>query len=393
MSNFLSKIIPFILLVAVYSCDNNPSSSGSSFEVMVTDTLGAPIEGAILEGGIDWGSFRIVTDSRGRAVMPGFARDVRTVIKKTNFFSRAENNLYSGTYKLTPTPKRLVEIGDIEGDLIRFGYFRILTISYQGEYRVYNFDGSSLHEIFMVQFPPAVKEFRLFGDELWYTTHDDGIYVYSLFDALNPIQLFHLDIEGYLKPFAVKDSLVGVGSLSGAGPIRLYSYHDDGTVTELDRIGDFSASRLYFLDHYLLRTVKYSDSYSIFDIEDPSDIRLVYNGQYGGFQGSFLYTDTLIITPSYPGNVYITIDLSDPANPEEIGSFSVTGILEGIINDSTAVGRYYYYNDGLCVFERSRHGNFETVAIVSEFYGTWYHHGNTPPYFLIGDKLWKLEER
>jgi hypothetical protein len=325
--------------------------------------------------------------------MPGVARDVRTVIKKNNFFSRAENNLYPGTYELTPTPKMLVEIGDIEGDLIRFEYFRILTINYQGEYRVYNFDGNSLYEIFMVELPHQVKEFELIGDLLWYTTHRNGIYVYSLFDSMNPEELFHLNIEGYLKPFAVRDSIVAVASQSSPGPIRIFSYHNDGTVTELDRIGDFSASRLYFLDNYLLKTSNYSDNYAIFSIEDPSDIRLVYNGHYGGFQGSFLYADTLIIAPRYPGNVYVTIDLSDPTSPEETGSFSVTSILEGIINDSTAIGRYYNYNEGHCVFERSSHGNFEAVAMVSEFWGIQYHQGSTPPYFLIGNKLWRLEER
>ncbi|UCE66728.1 MAG: hypothetical protein JSU85_01560 [Candidatus Zixiibacteriota bacterium] len=387
------KTIPFIVLLAIYSCDDNPSSTGSLFEVTVTDTLGTPIEGAILEGGMDWDYYRVITDSRGRAVMPGVARDVRTVIKKSNFFSIAENHLYPRTYVLTPTPKMLVEIGDIEGDLIRFEYFRILTINYQGEYRVYNFDGNSLYEILMVEFPHQVKELKLLGDELWYTTHQDGIYVYSLFNSLNPVELFHLDIEGYLKPFAVKDSLVVVGSQSSPGPIRVYSYHNDGTVTELDRIGDFSVNKIYFRGDYLIVTGYYSNLYTIFNLENPSDIRLVYNGHYGGFESSFLYGETLIIAPRYPGNVYIMVDLSDPTNPEEIGGFAVTGRLEDFINDSTAVGRYYYNNDGLCVFERAPRTNFQAVAMVSEFYAYRFHHGSAPPYFLIGGKLWKLEER
>jgi hypothetical protein len=384
----------FILPLLFYSCDENGSSQRylPPFEVTVTDTLGRPIEGAILEGGIDWDHFRETTDSRGRAVMPGFARDVRTIIRKSNYFSIYETYLHPAVYVLMPTPKVLVDLGAIEGDLISFEFFKILTINYQGEYRVYDFNGSSLSENMMVEFPPAVKEFKLFGDLLWYTTHDDGIYVYSLFNPLNPFQYFHLDIDGYLGPFDVKDSLVAVTSNYRPGPIRLLSYHTDGTVNELDRIGDFSANKIYFLGDYLIIT-GYGSGYTIFDVADPSDIRLAHNGSYGRSSSSFLRGDTLILAPDYGDYNYVMIDLSDPANPEEFGRFSATGRIDHILNDSTAIGEYYYEYQALCVFDRTSPTNFDAVAMVSEFYGYQGHHGGSPPYYLIGGRLWRLENR
>lgn len=397
-SKYILKLIALLFLLCAFSCDDNTSSSRFPFEITVTDIHGWPIEGAIVEGGFDWDSFRVVTDRWGRAEMPGVARDVRATIKKNNHYSLIENYLRPGVYILTPTPQILTEIGEIKGDLIRFEYFRILTINYQGEYRVYNFNGYNLSEMVMVELPIPVKEFKLLGNLLWYTTHQDGIYVYSLFDSMHPVELLHLDIDGYLKAFAVKDSLVAVGSQSSPGPIRLYSYHTDGTVTELDRIENFTTRRIYFRSHYLITTGYATDLYCIFDVADPTDIRFVYRGNLDGFESPFLHGDTLILAAS-GGNAsrgeygYFMIDMSDPANRSDIGGFAADGRIDNIEDDFTAVGRYYFDGDALSVFKRTTGGDFEAVAMVSEFYGYRFHHGSAPPYYLIGEKLWKLEER
>jgi hypothetical protein len=330
--------------------------------------------------------------------MPGFARYIRATIKKNNYYSLIENYLRPGVYALWHMPRILTEIGDIEGDLIRFEYFQILTINYGGQYRVYDFDGSSLSEALMVEFPYQVKQFKLIGDLLWYTTHRNGIYVYSLFDSMNPEEYFHLDIDGYLQAFDVKDSLVVVGSSSGPGPIRLFSYHNDGTVIQLDSMANFSVRRVYFRSHYLITTGYTTDLYCIFDIADPTDIRFVYRGNLDGYESLFLYGDTLILKSS-GGNAsrgeydYFMIDMSDPANPSDAGEFTANGRIEYMIDDHMSVGRLYLDNNALCVFLRDPSGDFQAVAVVSEFYGYRYHHGNTSPYFLIGEKLWKLEER
>lgn len=183
------KIFSFAVIFLCFACAEKSSSpgNGGAFHVRVIDTAGNPLAGAIIEGGLDWDSFRVTTDIQGRALLPGVAFDVRATIRKNNYFSIIDNDLRPRDYVLTPTPYVLTELGEIEGDLIRFEFFRILTITYQGQYRVYSFDGNVVAEIAVVEFPPAVKEFKLFGNVLWYTTHVNGIYVYSLTDPLNPI--------------------------------------------------------------------------------------------------------------------------------------------------------------------------------------------------------------
>lgn len=390
----------FILPLLFFSCDENksPQQYQLPFEVTVTDTLGIPIEGAILEGGGDWDSFREITDIRGRAAMPGYARDARAMIRKNNFFSLIENYLQPGVYMMTPTPQIFTEIGDIDGDLIRFDSSRILTVNYQGEYRVYSLSGDGLSEIAMVQLPHLVKEFKLTGAWLWYTTHENGIYVFSLADPLNPLEIVHLDIDGYLRAFDVSDSLVAVGPNSGAGALRLYSYHNDGSVVELDRVENFIVDKVYFSSHYLITTGSLTDLFCIFDISDPADIRFLYRGNYDDYRTPYTFGQTLILRATGGNGTrgeygYIVIDLSDPPKPVNSGGFFGEGKIEDFLDDLTATGRYYFDDYALSVFERSPDGDFEAIAMVSEFPGYPEQHGAHPPYFLMGGKLWKLEQR
>jgi hypothetical protein len=397
-NKFILNVIAILLAITINSCDKNSSSSQSPFEITVTDTDGLPLEGAIVEGGLDWDSFRVTTDNLGRAVLPEYARDVRATIRKNDHFSLIENYLRPGVYAIAPTPRILTEIGEVEGDLIRFDSSRILTVNYQGEYRVYDFNGHDLTEIVMFEFPHEVKEFKLYGIFFWYTTHQDGIYVYSLADPLNPAEIFHLNIDGYLQGFDVMDSLVAVGPNSGPGPIRLYSFHYDGSATELDRIEDFSANKLYFRSHYLITTGFSTDTFCIFDISDPTDIRFVRRGHYDGFISPYLSGQTLILRANSGNGAsgeygYIMIDLSDPPKPVNFGDFFAEGAIENFKDDLIAAGRYYFDDYALSVFERAPDGNYEAVAMVSEFQSYPELNGADPPYFLMGGKLWKLEQR
>ena len=397
-SNYISKLIAVLLFISIYSCNDRGSSPPAPFEITVTDNNGIPLEGAIVEGGFDWDSFREVTDSQGRAVLPGYAREIRATFRKNNHFSLIENYLHPGTYALTPTPRILTEIGEVDGDLIRYDPDRILAVNYQGEYRVYSFDGEEISEIAFAQLPPPVKEFKISGALLWYTTHQGGIYAYSLADPLNPVEIFHLEIDGYLRAFDVSDSLVAVGPNSGPGDIRLYSYHPDGSVTELDRIGEFVVEKLHFRSHYIITTGYSTDMFCIFDVADPTDIRFVRKGNYEGYASPYLLDQSLILRAA-SGNSssgeygYIIIDFSDPPKPVNIGGFFGEGKIEDFRDDLTVAGRYYFDDYALSVFERAPDGNFESVAIVSEFQGYPEQHGAKPPYFLMGGKLWKLEDR
>jgi len=389
------KIIPLLLLPLIYSCGDTTSSNYFPFEVTVTEANGLPIEGAIMAGGYDWHSFRVVTDRWGRAELPGFARDYHALIGKNNYYSIIEDDLRSDVFTLIPTPQELREIGNIEGDLIRLENSRILTVTYQGQYRVYGYNEYDVSEILMVELPHLVVQFKLFGDSLWCTSYENGIYVYSLADPMNPAELFHLGIDGYLRAFDVKDSLVAVGANTGAEPIRLFSYHTDGSFYLLDNMGTLTAGRLYFRSHYLIATFYNNNRYYVFDVADPRDVRFEYEGGQGGYLSPIFHGDTLITEKAgvnTPGEKYhfLMIDMSDPGDPSDLGEIMAEGFVNDIIDDFTAVGGYYYGD--FCVFERSRRSDFEAVAMVSEFYDYRSYHGGAPPFFLVGEKLWKLEK-
>jgi hypothetical protein len=392
----IQKLMPLTVLFILFACDRKVSSPGPDFSVRVIDHQGQPIQGAYIEGGFDWEYFRVATDRRGWATLPGYARGLRATIYKNNYFSIIKNGLIPNSYMLNPTPYIFTEIGEIEGTAIRFDSHQLLTITYQGEYHVYSYDDNAVSEIASSELPLVVRNFKLYGDTLWYAAYDDGIYVYSLADPLNPQQLFHLNISGILWPFARKDTIVAVGSFFSSGPLRVFSYNSEGAILELDSMENFLMAKMTFISDYVITLRNYSNLLTVFDLADPADIRLAFNGYYDGYETPFLYGDTIIITGD--GNAtsgtrgYQAIDLSNPEDPANTYAFTATGRIEEMVNDSTAVGRYYYHGDALCVFRRVSLTQFETIGIVSEL-GYREHGGCKPPYFIIGERLWKLEER
>ncbi|MEE8417775.1 MAG: hypothetical protein V3S06_03845, partial [candidate division Zixibacteria bacterium] len=229
----IQRLMPFAVLFLLFACDREVSSPGPDFSVRVTDHQGQPLEGAYIEGGMDWDYFRVVTDSRGKAVIPSHALYKTVIIYKNDFFSLRVPAMKSGEYPLTPTPYTLREIGEIEGDAVKFESDEVITVTYRGEYRVYGYGNDNLWELTLFELPHQVKTFKLRGDTLWYSTHENGIFAYSLADPYNPVQLLHLDISGYIRSFALKDSLVAVArSNYDFGYITLFSYSPDGSVNE-----------------------------------------------------------------------------------------------------------------------------------------------------------------
>jgi hypothetical protein len=112
---------------------------------------------------------------------------------------------------------------------------------------------------------------------------------------------------------------------------------------------------------------------------------------------SFLWGDTLGINYGYFRVSFgcRLFEFADPVNPVMFANFSVGGQITEVINDTLAVGRYYAYQydyGSPCIFMGSILSHLEAIAILSEEEYPE-HQGARPPYFLISDKLWKLEER
>jgi hypothetical protein len=393
LSSFSKNTFYLLIILVFASC----ADKEGPFEIKVVSTDNVPIEGACIRGGIDWNYFNVQTDQDGMAILPGHARGENATIFKTNFLPEIVEYLAPAVYTLEPTSKSLRLIGEVEGGAIRFCSDTLTTITYQGNYHLYTFNDNGVTELASAQLPSCVKKFELFGDTLWFSTHDDGIYVYSLENSFNPQQICHLSITGYLKPFAIKDSIITICGSSGPGLLRIFSFTFDGQFQELASIGNFNVKDMIFISHYLILVGGEESLPTIFDLQDPEHPQLVYNGLEWAYQSGIILGTSLVLVPT-SGNAmgYVTyklLDLSNPPSPHEEGTFVADAWLSDIINENTAVGRYYFdYTESIAILKGSITNSFSTVAIVSEGELWEGFGGSMPPYYIIGNNLWKLED-
>jgi len=401
----MKKLIFLIIIISLYSgCED----SIGQFKVKVVTPNRQPVEGVTVEGGIDWESFQVKTDSRGIAILPSFAFNYDALIYKNNLFpkridlSRFPFYLPQNTYIITPTPEQLKPIGDVEGWSIQFDQGILVTIDYQGGYHVYSYSSQGVLEILYIQLPAsAIRDTQLRGNTLWFSTHDDGIYVYSLVDPFDPQQLYHLNIAGYLGKLAINDWVVVVGSGFDREVLRVYSYNTSGEIQELSRFGNHLGVNLNFRDDYLIVLDYHDNLPAVYDLHDPANPFLVYNGIEPDYWHGFLYENYLILRPKWElvgeKTNFKIIDLSDPANPSTAGFFYADAQITQIIDENTAIGRYHIYSGATSILRGNIASDFKTTAIVTD--NPWVQNflhqfeGCSSPFFIIGKRLYKLEEQ
>ena len=367
------------------------------FEVIVVDPDSEPVRGAWVEGGFDWTWYKVYTDSNGVALVPGHARGEHATIMQDNYLPLSVERLDKREYVLEPTPQLLRSIGTAEGTALIFGADNLVTLDYQGDYHVYLYDNQSVTEIASAMLPGTMKQFKIFGDTLWYTTHNEGIYVYSIANALQPQLLFHLNISGYLDAFAVKDSIVVVCSPYSPGPLRVFSYTTSGQFQQIGSMSEFIADEMTVRDNYLILVGGEASMPTVFDLTDPTQPLLVYNGLEPGAETGLILDTMLVVIPeshSHISNVDLTyklIRLTNPLNPYFTGTFPANAVLYDIINNEYAVGDYVAYYS-IAVLAGTITDRFSTVALINEV-GLTEYGGSRPPYFLINDQLMILEPR
>jgi len=396
-------ILLSIVILLISGCGKEQDGIGppeGQFEVKVLSSFGQTVEGATIEGGIDWESFQVQTDSMGIAILPGFALGQEALIYRNNFFPQHVQSLSPTIYFITHTPKQFRFIGDIAGWAIRFDAGTLITVEYYGGYHVYSYNDQAIIEIASAEIPKFVMETQLHGDTLWFSTWDDGIYVYSLENPLNPQQLFHLDIPGYLGSFALKNEIIVVGNPWDRDLLRVYSYNTSGECQEIANFGNCLALKMAFIFDYLI-VINYPDNLpAVFDLQNPAEPYPVYNGVEPDFGSGFLFRNYLILIPlrELIGETthYKLVDLSDPTNPSTAGFFYADSRITQIIDENTAIGRYYIWSGATSILRGNIASDFKTIAIVTD--NPWTQNflhefeGCAPPYFIIGKRVWKLED-
>ena len=177
-------------------CGEDPFNSGGSFQITVTDDLGRPVDRAFVEGGADHTQFLEQTNIEGRAVIPKSALGGQAFIFKTDYLTLQVKELASKTYTLRETSKRLDLIGDVSGKAVRFRATELITLERDGSFHLYSFNDQSINEQYnqmLVDSTIVVKETKLKGDTLFFTTLNSGVYVFSITNPARPEFLFHLD--------------------------------------------------------------------------------------------------------------------------------------------------------------------------------------------------------
>lgn len=382
------------LILSISGCEKIWKDSFFLVKVVEENTE-SPVYQATIEGGLDWEFFSVKTNMYGVAAVPSHALNKRAVIFRDNFYPLIVKNLRAETYKLTSMPIRLREIGEVLGKSLKFTEDTIITLTYQGGYRVYTYSKYTVSEAFMTRISPLFKHTLVRGDTLWYTTHDDGVYVYSISDPFAPVQLAHYDIPGYLKGIFVFDSLLILSESYGL--ISIYSIHPDGSYSKLSEIGQGMTLTFKVISKRYIVNLSYGTYIEVYDILDPSNPQLVWSENLPEGTSGFWYSNYLLLIPSEVRThedsivTYSVYDFSNPTAPLPSGEFTADSRIFQLINDTLAVGSYLKFSASVCVLIGDMNGSFRSVAMLSgpEYYDTY--GGNYSSYFIAGGSLWKLQ--
>lgn len=380
-----------------------------TFEVTVETPSGEPVEGAWIEGGVDWTMYRVKTDSAGVAVVPGSALERAAIIHKNNFYPRFVQALGPYKYWLHSTPARLERVGDVEGRSIRFYTDVFSTLTYQGVYHAYEYDETEVTELSSKELAAwAIRDVKFVGDRLWLSTHDEGVYAYSVEDPLSPDFQFHLDMEGYLGPIAVRGDIIAVGDPWGEDPVRVFSFTEDGQTALLSTIDAHFAAQMEFREeHLVILSVSAYESQgailTVVDLKDAGAPETVYSLVEQGGRGGLILDQYVLIGPNMSEGTYrisyTTLLIDDPANPVYLGRTLSDVFLLSVTDGSYGVGAYCTYELGCrrftgmyAVANGGVLSAFEAAAVLTEWFVPDQGSVHAPPFFVIGDALWRLGE-
>jgi hypothetical protein len=366
-----------------------------SFDVRVLAPDKKPVADAVVSGGFDWNIFGDETNDAGIASIPYWANGWDATIAKDNFYTMRVKASPCARYTFTPTPESLRLIGSTPGTVISFGAETLVTVGYQGQYRVYTYNDGGVTPIDSAKLPLPVKHCLVRGDTFWYATHDSGLFAYSLRDLLHPEQLRHVAIFGYTGPFLVIDSFVVMGDQWEAGPLVVYKIESESLAGQVASVGSQLVNNIALVSHYVVTLGNKQDLPVIFDISDISHPREVYHGVQSEFWTGAVFRNYVVLSgtdcAAYSDSTsYGVLDLTDPANPRDLGRFRTDSRFCEIPDESTAVGNYSL--GGVSVLKGSLTGGLRSVAVASSLpdLGDYEYGGSRPPYFVLSDRLLRL---
>jgi len=199
-----------------------------------------------------------------------------------------------------------------------------------------------------LQTPGAAEDLAIDGNYAYVADGSRGLRVIDIADPANPVELGSLDANDYAKAIAHSDywpsfvfladnGLRVVDVSNPANPVEysyLYTDHDPSDIAVSGNYAYVTLNNYEFL---------YPPEMSIIDITDPAFPSIVGEWNAPGFfissknvdvSGSYAYVITANATSST--DLLRIIDISDPVNPTEVGSYTING------NDVQVSGNYAY---------------------------------------------------
>ncbi|MGH8103683.1 MAG: hypothetical protein ACREJQ_04080 [bacterium] len=332
--------------------------STPTFDVKVQDAAGQPVQGARVfvlpqgfgpaavtgssalasTGGGGYGGAYGVTDSSGVAKIPVAQRGYSAYIGKTNYLVLDIASLQGRTYTIQPAPMKLTAIGAVGGQPLGITADHTFTVSLAGDSRstvlnVYRYTDAGVTLVKSVILPGfgtylGNSSVSLIGDDLWYATPLDGLYLFSLSDPENPTKQLNLPVPGGLVVFATNGNtlVTAIAQSSETYPLRIHSYTALGEVRGLAHVGDHATAFLWFKGTDLVVVSRTPKLISVYDLSDPANPALAAEGDFPSGPTIFQVGDRLIASqsspPHYPPFSYSAYDLADPRHPLEWPNFT-----------------------------------------------------------------------
>lgn len=390
-------LLGILALVVAVSCEDK-SINGSGFWVKIVDQARDPVVGTHISFVYPWmdDSIPRITNGYGLVNLSDEYRGTFLYIYKNNHHTITVNDIEEGTYTLPTTPLELIEIGEIEGPAIRIDSDFIMTVTSDGRYHIYAYDGDGVIERTTGELPVtdwiSRMDFEFYDNLLWYSAAEQGIYVYNLTFPLYPVQVAHLEFDSSVRYLEKSGTLLAVNT-----------YHDDTNLHVYHVLPDYSLDELYATDAGGIAVMKLlshclvlhsGGATKIFDINDPFNIDLVYDNTIYEDSYAIFHGDTLVLAElvgeggTNSGLVdHYMVDLSDPTNPSIVYHLIGYGRISAFIDDTLAVSDHGLYHFDSGILRRTSRDEFEVAAVISENWGQvlGYH-----PFYVIGNKVWKL---
>jgi hypothetical protein len=378
-----------IMCAVVTGCNlSGPEPATEQVAVYVFDVNGRPVSGVTVRGGALDYAFKLVTDKNGMVQVPANTRGEPASFFCTGFIPLFANDLGQSTYVLKRSSRYLSWVGRIEGTVVDWKPGKIVAVSDDGVYRLYQYTDQSVSIVSSLHLHDSllhVGAYALQGDTLWLGSTDGVLYAFSVQSPGIPQPLLRLPVSGRITGVAAQDSMIAVAS---TGPDRLRIYVRSA-IEGCRQVFDaaWTTSQIGFAGHALLALGEHLPT--VVDCSNPISPKTAFqSGATSASWHGFLFDNDIILSPNayWSGKLLNHLYSFNGAAVLDKGEFPSDLPLNAWVCDSIAVGRYE--QGGMAILTGSA-GNGFTIASVVAGEGLTLQ-GAFHPWYVIGSTLWKM---